>query len=119
MPSKELCERLSKLEYGSTDFYKLIKDHIKFYYKRHQNSDGSLCLLENDNLEDEGAWFFSIHQILKRIRDWLAGTHTNHYPPEGPEVELFVHFPDHDPSVTFLTTKPFMIMNILKGTSTQ
>lgn len=107
VPTKELCERLSEQEYSSIDFYKLIKDHILFYYKRHQNFDGSLCLLENDNLEDEGAWFFSIHQVLKRTRDWLAGTHTNHYPPEGPEVELFMHFPNHDPTIEFLTTKPF------------
>lgn len=115
VPSKELCESLSELEYGSIDFYNIIKDYIKFYYKRHQNSDGSLCLLENDNLEDEGAWFFSIHQVIKRIRDWLAGTHTNHYPPEGPEVELFVHFPGHDLTVAFLTTKPFYSHDYSEG----
>ena len=65
----------------------------KFYYRRHQNSDGSLCMLEQDNLDQIGAELFDANTILKRVRDYLAGLTTGRFPQEGAEIELFAHYP--------------------------
>lgn len=104
--SEEQTEVVSKMDLDSSlsDFFRPL---VKFYYHRHQNFNGTLCLLESDNLDGNGAWFFSIDQVISRIRQWFAGISTNQFPPEGPEVELFLHFPNGNPDLEFLPTEPF------------
>lgn len=96
-------------------YYDLLKSNIKLEYRRHQNSDGSLCLLESDNLEGIGAWFFGINQVLARIRNWLAGISTGNLPLEGPEIELYAHFPNRSKKASILVTEAYLGDNLNQG----
>jgi len=98
--SKEEVRRVGSLELSRVSEY--IRDKIKFYHLRHQGEDGSLCLLESDNLYLEGAQTYSIRQVLNRVRDWFAGLDSGRLPPDSPEVELFFHFRNKDRTVEIL-----------------
>ena len=91
-----------------------LSSKVKYYYRRHQNEDGSLCVLEQDNLDQIGAEIFDANAILKRVRKYLAGFTTNHFPPEGSEVELFSHYP-HKAGFHVLLTDSFYIDTGRKG----
>lgn len=97
------------------EVYNYVKDNIKFYSRRHQNPDGSLCLLEADNLDISGAEFFTAHNIINRIRDWFAGLTTNRFPPDSPEVELFAHFSKQNKEIEFLFPETFYTNEIIQG----
>lgn len=92
--------RVSSLELSQVSEY--IKDRIRFYHLRHQGEDGSLCLLESDNLYLEGAQTYSIRQVIGRLREWFAGLDSGRLPPDSPEVELFFHFRNRNRTVEFL-----------------
>lgn len=92
-----------------------LRDKVKFYYYRHQNSDGSLCILESDNLGDEGPKFFSATTILKRVREWFSGHITNNFPQDSSEIELFAHFVNQDTNVEFLYPQTFFDTDLKSG----
>lgn len=92
-----------------------IEPKIKFFYElRHQNSSGSLCILEWDNLDD-GSKFFGATTILKRLRDWFAGVVTGNYPPDNQEVEYCAHFKKVDIKSSFLYPEEFLKPELVKG----
>ncbi|AHJ95549.1 ThiF family adenylyltransferase [Hymenobacter swuensis] len=65
----------------------------RLVYQRHQNSNGSLCLLEQDNVEQLGAETFEAHSIINRVVQWLKALELGTPLPESKEVELYAHFP--------------------------
>jgi integrative and conjugative element protein (TIGR02256 family) len=91
-----------------------LKDKVKFYNYWHQNADGSICLLETDNLEKYGE-FFTIHDLINRTREWLAGLKTGKLPPDNPEVELFAHFRNIDDSKEILIPEVFFSDDFYQG----
>jgi len=92
-----------------------IRPYVRFYYDlRHQNASGALCILEWDNLDD-GTQYLGISTILKRVRDWCAGTMTGEFPPDSQEVEFAAHFNDVESSVRFLYPETFMDEELLRG----
>lgn len=92
-----------------------IQTHIAWYFKlRHQGGNGALCVVEWDNL-DEGAQYYGITTILKRIRDWYAGHVTGKYPPDSQETEFTAHYRDVDFSVTFLYPAEFLNDQLISG----
>ena len=98
--SKEEVNDISRLPYLQVDKY--LRDKIKFYYRRHQGADGSLCLVQMDNLYLERAQIYPVRQVIGRVRDWFAGFNTGRLPPDSPEVELFYHFSNQNKEVEFL-----------------
>lgn len=91
-----------------------LKEKVKFYNYWHQNTDGSICLLESDNLEKFGE-FFTVHDVINRTREWLAGLKTGNLPPDNPEVELFAHFRELDRSKEILIPEPFLTADLRQG----
>ncbi len=100
------------LDEGYSD---LLKSKVTHLYRRHQNPDGSLCLLESDNLEGIGAWFFGVNQVISRVRNWLAGMTTGNLPSEGPEVELYAHFPHASREARILVTEAYFGDSLIQG----
>lgn len=98
--SKDETVRVSGLSFSQVGEY--LKDNIKYYLLRHQGTNGSLCLLENDNLYLEGAQVYSIRQVIGRVRDWFAGLDSGRLPLDSAEVELFFHFKNRDESMEIL-----------------
>lgn len=94
-PLKEMLSREQVTELASfqlVDAYVKIKEHVEFYYAlRHQNSTGELCTLERENLDTENG-FYSVSEILNRVRDWFKGHVTGTYPPESEEIDFCAHF---------------------------
>jgi integrative and conjugative element protein (TIGR02256 family) len=92
-----------------------IQLSIKYYYElRHQNSGGSLCILEWDNLDD-GSKFYGITSVLKRLRDWYAGHVTGHFPLDNQEVEFTAHFVNVNQDLDFLYPDGFLDENLVAG----
>lgn len=91
-----------------------LKPKAKFYHRRHQNEDGSLCLLEQDNVDRDGVEVFDAHTILNRVRKWLSGLSTGHYPPESNEVELAAHYPNRL-TMHVLLTDDFYQSDVVRG----
>ena len=91
-----------------------IKSNIKFYNYWHQSPDGSLCLLEADNLEKYGE-YFTISDVINRARDWLAGIVTGNVSFDTPEVELFGHFRFKIFQYEFLLPESFYADEIVQG----
>ena len=96
----ELAEVVALEEEGISSFFKL---RARFYHRRHQNGDGSLCLLEQDNVDRDGVEVFDARTILSRVRKWLSGLSTGHFPPDSNEVELAAHYPNRLPMHVLLT----------------
>jgi len=90
-------------------------DYIKFYYFRHQNKDGSLCLLNSDNLGDDDIVAFSASQIIERVRYWFLCLETNTFPVELPNVEFYAHSPNTSDQFKILYRDNFFDENIVKG----
>jgi len=105
IPKDETLRHLAQLSPGEIE--KEIKPLIRFLYRRHQGPSGSLCFVEAEDLHEDKAEFYGIREILKRVRDWLAGFQTGRLPPDSPEVELFRHFPNQNGKYTFLIPDSF------------
>lgn len=104
---------LSKLELD--DIGTLIENDIKLYpHLRHQNTSGALCTIEWDSL-DQGAEFYVLTSLLKRIKDWFAGTITGNFPPDNIEVELYAHFNNRDETTKFMYNEVFLNEEITEG----
>lgn len=91
-----------------------VSDKVKFYNFWHQNSDGSLCFLEAENLESFGE-FFSITEIINRTRDWIVANIRGKSVPEGPEVDLFAHSRKVDNSKEILIPEQIKLANLVQG----
>lgn len=111
--SKNEVEYLASLSLGT--LVNEIQTKVKFYYKlRHQNSSGSLCILEWDNLDD-GCKFYGITTVIKRVRDWFAGLVTGVFPPDSQEVEYCAHFKNVDSENFFLYPEEFLRADLVQG----
>lgn len=80
-----------------------LRPKVRFYFQRHQNADGSLCLLEQDNLERNGAEFYDALSIVGRVQQWLTAQQLGRPVPESQEVELHAHYPYRWPTQLWLT----------------
>ncbi|MCX5713949.1 MAG: ThiF family adenylyltransferase, partial [Candidatus Omnitrophica bacterium] len=113
IPSEETLRHLAQLSPGEIE--KEIKPFIRFLYRRHQGASGSLCFLEAEDLHADQAECYGIGEILKRVREWLAGFQTGRLPPDSPEVELFAHFPHQVNNLFFLIPDSFYNEEVHKG----
>jgi integrative and conjugative element protein (TIGR02256 family) len=105
IPKDETLRHLAQLSHGEIETE--IKPLIRFLYRRHQGPSGSLCFVEAEDLHGDQAEFYGICEILKRVRDWLAGVQTGRVPPDSPEVELFHHFPKQNRIYSFIIPDSF------------
>lgn len=97
------------------DLIEAIKDSIYYFPRlRHQNSGGSLCVLEWDNLDD-GTKYYGINTLLKRVKDWCKGTITGEFPPESQEVEYIAHFNNVDHYLHLFYRDIFLTPTLLQG----
>jgi len=92
-----------------------IQGFIRFYYHRHQNSDGSLCIIENDDIHDDRLELIRTRDVIERIRQWFRGHLTGEFPPDNREVELYSHFPSKRDDLIFLLPDKFFSPEISKG----
>ncbi|GAB3879629.1 hypothetical protein GCM10028824_43360 [Hymenobacter segetis] len=92
----------------------VLQQKARFYFKRHQNPDGSLCLLEQDNLDRHGAEFYDARSIIRRVQQWLTAQLLGRPMPESQEVELYAHYPHRLP-VHILLTAAFYIAGASRG----
>jgi integrative and conjugative element protein (TIGR02256 family) len=113
IPTEETLRHLAQLSPGEIE--KEVKPFIRFLYRRHQGPSGSLCFVELEDLHADQAEFYGIREILKRVRDWLAGIQTGRIPPDSPEVELFSHFPNQNHNLIFLIPDSFFDEGVKKG----
>jgi len=88
-----------------------VSDKVRFFNRRHQNEDGSICFVEIGDLHDETAEIFKIKDIIKRIRVWLSGR----IPKDSREVELFYHFRKRCREIQYLLPDIFFDKEIVKG----
>ncbi|MBA7563537.1 hypothetical protein ES708_05196 [subsurface metagenome] len=88
-----------------------VSDKVRFFNRRHQNEDGSICFIEIGDLHNETAEIFKIKDIIKRIRVWLAGR----IPKDSREVELFYHFSKRCREIQYLLPDLFFDQEIVKG----
>lgn len=107
--SKEDALKLASL--SPAEINKHIQGNIKFFERRHQNADGSICFLETGDLHFEAAEKYSINDILKRIRTWLSGK----IPKDSQEVELFHHFSSRAEDIEYLLPDLFLDREMIKG----
>jgi integrative and conjugative element protein (TIGR02256 family) len=105
-------EKLANLSSGEVQQY--MTPSAKFYLRRHQNSDGSLCLLEEDNLDREGVQAFDANEVISRVHKWLTGLTTNVFPQDNNEAELVAHYPLRD-NIYFLITEDFLRSGLSHG----
>jgi len=114
IPDEEIIKNLAQLP--PDEIEKQIKPFIRFFYRRHQGPGGNLCFVEAEDLHSYQAEFYSIREIIKRVRDWLSGFQTGRLPPDSAEVELYHHFPNQNSKVTFLITDSFFDKELHFGT---
>ena len=88
-----------------------VRSNVKMLSRRHQNYDGSMCLVETGDLHSDHAELFTIKDIIKRLRIWLSGK----IPKDSREVELFNHFPNKTFDLQFLLPELFFNTEICKG----
>jgi len=86
---------------------KEIKELVRFYYHRHQGIDGSLCIVETDDLHNDSPELISVRAVIGRTRDWLIGTETGVFPADSREVELYHHFPNRCTDIVFFLPDEF------------
>lgn len=113
--SNEDVINLSFKEPEEIGHYLTSEDLFKLYHERHQGRDSSLCLLERDNLEQDGLEFYSVNEIISRVRHWFLGVNTGNFPPEGPEIALFYHYPYQDNERYFIASSPFFETTSAQG----
>ncbi|MBI4526586.1 MAG: ThiF family adenylyltransferase [Deltaproteobacteria bacterium] len=107
--TEEEIKRYSSLT--TVEIGREIKDKTKFHNRRHQNEDGSLCFIETGDLRGDQAESFRIKDILKRVREWLAGK----IPRDSREVELFAHFQKRSQDMEYLVPDIFFDERVRKG----
>jgi hypothetical protein len=107
--SEETTREYSELSPG--EIGKRVRSNIRFFNRRHQNEDGSICFVEMGDLHDENAEFYTIEDIIKRLRTWLSGK----IPKDSREVELFHHFPNRTHEIQYLLPDLFFNTEIIKG----
>ncbi len=90
---------------------KHVQDNIRFFNRRHQNEDGSICFIETGDLHSDSAEAYSIKDIIKRLRIWLSGK----IPKDSREVELFYHFKNRTYEIQYLLPDLFFDTVIVKG----
>jgi len=88
-----------------------VKSNIRFFNRRHQNEDGSVCFVEMGDLHGETAEIYPIEDIIKRLRIWLSGR----IPKDSTEVELFHHFTNRTYEIQYLLPDLFFDREIVKG----
>lgn len=93
----------------------LIPGKVEWYYKRHQNPDGSLCIIEGDHLYADRPELFAVRDVIKRVRDWLAGLSTGRMPPDSPEVDFYAHYPYRVEEIHFLVPELFFNLDTIEG----
>jgi hypothetical protein len=109
----EISEETAKeySEISPEEIRKRVKNNIDFFYRRHQNEDGSVCFVEMGDLHDESPEIYPIENIIKRLRVWLSGK----IPKDSREVELFNHFPNRTYDIQYLLPDLFFDREIVKG----
>jgi len=90
---------------------KRVKSNIRFFNRRHQNEDGSICFVEMGDLHGETPEIYLIEDIIKRLRIWLSGK----IPKDSREVELFHHFTNRAYEVQYLLPDLFFDKAIVRG----
>jgi integrative and conjugative element protein (TIGR02256 family) len=105
-------EFLAKMAYDKAAQW--LQPKAKFYFRRHQNFDGSLCLLEQDNLEQNGAELYDANSVISRVHQWLMAQLMGTPVPESTEVELYAHYRYRLP-IQLLLTDAFYDLNLEKG----
>ena len=102
------------LEYSELppeEIKKRVRNNIRFFNRRHQNEDGSVCFVEMGDLHGEIPEIYPIENIVKRLRIWLSGK----VPKDSMEVELFHHFPNRTHEIQYLLPDLFFDKEIVKG----
>lgn len=122
-PSIHLIERpydndeLKRLAHFSpTEVQNVAKGIAKFFYHRHQNPDGSLCLLEVDDLHSERAETVGARAALSRVKEWCYGSLSGKFPMDSRETELYYHFTHRASDVELLLSESFFCGEIVEGT---
>ena len=110
---RSLTEEEAKKYSSSTtaEISRVVKEIARFHNRRHQNEDGSLCFIETGDLHGDHAESFRIKDILKRVREWLAGK----IPHDSREVELFAHFQKRAHDIEYLIPDIFCVSTLYKG----
>jgi len=98
-------------EFSPEEIKQHVRDNIRFFNRRHQNEDGSVCFVEMGDLHDENPEIYPIEDIIKRLRIWLSGR----IPKDSLEVELFHHFPNRNYEIQYLLPDLFFNREIVKG----
>ena len=96
----------------SDEIKKHVQTNAKYFNRRHQNEDGSICFIERGDLHSENAEIYTIKEIMKRLRIWLSGK----IPKDSREVELFHHFKNRTYEIQYLLPDLFFETEIIKGT---
>lgn len=109
----ENVQQLSKL--SPDKIADRLKSKIRFYYHRHQNPDGSLCILDAEDLHNERPEIIGAQALIGRLRQWFRGVKNGKFPMDSREVELFHHFPNRVYSLKFLLPDEFFRPDILGG----
>lgn len=104
-PSDALLTELSGLEFH--EVANKISSLITIYYHRHQGSNGSLCILENDSI-DGGIQIFDTESILKRVTNWCKSLISGEIEMDNSETELYAHFPFKEEKLKLLYTHEFL-----------
>lgn len=91
-----------------------VKPYIKYHHLRHQNSDGVLCVVEWESLE-QGGTYYGITSVLSRLRDWFAGLVTGEFPLDNGEIEFCAHFRHVDKNTTMLYPDEFVTPGMREG----
>lgn len=91
---------------------KNVQSNVKYFNRRHQNEDGSICFMETGDIHSENAEVYQIKGIIKRLRIWLSGK----IPKDSREVELFHHFKNRTYEIQYLLPDLFFDTEIIKGT---
>lgn len=98
-------------ELPSEEIKKRVRNNIRFFNRRHQNEDGSICFVEMGDLHGENPEIYPIEDIIKRLRIWLSGK----IPKDSMEVELFHHFRKRTYEIQYLLPDLFFDDEIVKG----
>ncbi len=107
--SKETAKEYSELL--PEEIRQRVRNNIRFFNRRHQSEDGSICFVEMGDLHGENPEIYPIEGIIKRLRIWLSGR----MPKESLEVELFHHFPNRTYEIQYLLPDLFFDEEIVKG----
>lgn len=91
---------------------KNVQNNVKYFNRRHQNEDGSICFIETGDMHSENAEVYQIKEIIKRLRIWLSGR----IPRDSREIELFHHFKNRTDEIQYLLPDLFFETEIIKGT---